>query len=279
VAYDHHATGSDHQVIEWEGDVDKQEEAGHESVVGWNLAATTEEDANGAKKQWMELAKDSAHLDVECTPDEVEQEAAWYQGALGSVLHPMAKKIRSCGKLNRWWNTDIRESRKAVRTEQRRRRNSEEAANEKVELQKSFPQSKRKMRSNYLQNLREAEVWRAAQYTNPRAGITVEALTYGEGKPENTPLEKVKMQRRESFLPDDDDLYYELPPAGSIHTHVTEQTVEQTLLSQLVKKGTRAVQAVLQRSTAAPKVGPREDCENDEGGDLHRKTPICIEAG
>jgi len=73
---DDHATGSDHEVIEWEVDVERQEEAGHERVVGWNIAAMTEEDAKAAEKLWMELAKERAHLDAECTADEVEQEAA-----------------------------------------------------------------------------------------------------------------------------------------------------------------------------------------------------------
>jgi len=38
------------------------------------------------------------------------------------------------------------------------------------------------MWSDYLQNLRRAEVWSAARYANPRAGMTVEALTDREGK-------------------------------------------------------------------------------------------------
>jgi hypothetical protein len=101
---DNHATGSDHEVIEWEVEVDRQEEAGHERVVGWKLPAMTEEDAKAAEKLWMELAKESAHLDAECTADEVEQEAAWCQEAMGNVLDATAKKIRICGKLKKWWN-------------------------------------------------------------------------------------------------------------------------------------------------------------------------------
>ena len=68
------------------------------------------------------------------------------------------------------------------------------------------------MWSEYLQNLRRAEVWRAARYTNPQAGTTVEALTDREGKHAYTSLEKEVMVRRESFPPNDDDEDYELPP-------------------------------------------------------------------
>ena len=58
-------------------DGDRQEEAARELVVGWNLAAMTEEDVKAAEKVWMELAKGRAHLDADCTADQVEPEAAW----------------------------------------------------------------------------------------------------------------------------------------------------------------------------------------------------------
>jgi len=69
------------------------------------------------EKLWMELAKERAHLSTECTEDEVEQEAAWCQEAMSSVLNSTAKKIRICAKSKRWWNADIKERRKAVARE------------------------------------------------------------------------------------------------------------------------------------------------------------------
>jgi len=133
---ENHATGSDHEVIEWEVDVDTQEEADHERVVGWNLAAMTEEDEEAAKKLWMELAKERAHLDAACTEDEVEQEATWCQETLSKVLDITAKKIRICAKSKRWWNGDIKPRKKALRQEKRRRgRHSEGAARANTDLQ------------------------------------------------------------------------------------------------------------------------------------------------
>jgi hypothetical protein len=46
------------------------------------------------------------------------------------------------------------------------------------------------MLSDYLQKFQGSEVWRAAQYDNPQAGSTVEALTAREGKQANTANEK-----------------------------------------------------------------------------------------
>jgi len=121
-----------------------QEEVDHERVGGWNLAAMTEKDLEAAEKLWRELVKERAHLDAECTEDEVEHEAAWCQEAMSSVLNATAKKIRIWARSKRWWNTDIKERRKAVGRE-KRRRNLEEAARAKAILQKPIRQSKSKM--------------------------------------------------------------------------------------------------------------------------------------
>ena len=64
----------------------------------------------------------------------------------------------------------------------------------------------------------------------------MEVLTNREGKQGNTSLEKEGMLRRESFPPNDDDQYYELPPAGSTHTRVTEHAVERAVVSKSVKE-------------------------------------------
>ena len=46
---DDHTMGSDHYVIEWEVDADRDVEADNQWVVGWHLAAMTKEEAmNGA---------------------------------------------------------------------------------------------------------------------------------------------------------------------------------------------------------------------------------------
>jgi hypothetical protein len=90
---DDHATGSDHEVIEWEVEADGQEEPDHERVVGWNLAGMTEEDLEAAEELLRELAKERAYMGAECTADEVEHEAVWCQEAMSRVLNATAKKI------------------------------------------------------------------------------------------------------------------------------------------------------------------------------------------
>jgi len=235
-----HATGSNHEVIEWEFNVDKQEEADHVQVIGWNLAAMSQEDEEAAEKLWRELERERAHLGEECTGDDVEREAEWCQETLSKVLDAKAKKIRICARSKRWWNGKIKERRCALGREKRRGRRSEAAARAEAELQKSIRQSKSRMWNDKVQNLRGGKVWRAAKFTNPRAGATVEALTDIEGKQANTIAEKEEMLRGESFPLNDGDQYYELPPAGEAHERITEQSVERALFSQSVKKAPSA---------------------------------------
>lgn len=172
---DDHATGSDHVVIESDVKADRQEEADRKWIVGWNSAGMMEEDAEAAEKLWRELAIEGAHLDAEGMADEVEQVAAWCQEAMGNVLDGKAKNIRICPISNRQWNTDFKKRRKAVEPEKLRRRNWEEAARVKAELQNSIGQSKRQMCRKYLQTQWGAKVGRAVRYANPQAGTTVEA--------------------------------------------------------------------------------------------------------
>lgn len=49
-----------------------------------------------------------------------------------------------------------------------------------------------------MYNLRGAKMWRAAQYTNTWAVMTVEALMDRDGKQANKPMEKQEMLRRKS---------------------------------------------------------------------------------
>jgi hypothetical protein len=70
--------------------VDRQEEVVYQTVVGWNLAAMTEKNMQGAGKLWVELAEERAQLDPGCPVDEMEQEAAWCKEAMGIVLDTTA---------------------------------------------------------------------------------------------------------------------------------------------------------------------------------------------
>jgi len=79
------------------------------------------------------------------------------------------------------------------------------------------------MWNDYVKNLRGGEVWRAAKFTDPRAGATEEAPTDREGKQVNTIAAKEEMLRGESFPRNDGDQYYELPPAGQAHKRIAEQ--------------------------------------------------------
>jgi hypothetical protein len=181
-----HTTGSDHEIIECELEMEKQEEAGGTQVVGWNQATMSQEDMEVAEELWRERAKQRAHLRAESTGDEVESVAEWCQEALSKELDATAKKIKICAQSKRWWNGMINEKRSQLGREKRRRCRVAATAQAKAELQKSVWRAKDKMWNDYLKNQGGAEVWTAAKFANPRAGMTVDALTDRDGNQANT---------------------------------------------------------------------------------------------
>ena len=162
-----HATGSDHEVIEWEFNVETQEEADQVQVIGWNLAAMSKEDKEVAEKLWKELEGERAHLDEKCIGVNVEREAEWCLEALSNVLNGKAKKIRIRTQSTRWLNGEIKERRSALWSKRERGSRSEAAAHTRAELQRLIWQSQSQMQNHYLLNLRGGEVWRVAMFANP----------------------------------------------------------------------------------------------------------------
>lgn len=74
----YYTTESDHEVIEWRVKAAWQEEEKNQRVVGWDSAATMEENMETAEKLGMELVKAKANLDAKCTADDITREATWY---------------------------------------------------------------------------------------------------------------------------------------------------------------------------------------------------------
>jgi len=231
-----HATGSDHEIIEWELDMEIQEEAGGTQVIRGNLAAMTQDDVEVSEELWRQWAAEWAHLGAESMGDEVESEAKWFREALIKVLNPTAKQITICMHSKRWWNGEIKEMRSQMDRKKRRRRWSAATAQAKAERQKSVRRVKDKLRNDYLKILTGAEVWRAAKFANPWAGMTVEALTDRDGKQANTIAEHEEMLRPESFPLNEYDQFFELPPAGEAHQSITEHAAERALFSQSVRQ-------------------------------------------
>jgi len=127
--------------------------------------------------------------------DDVKSEAEWCQAALGKVLDAMAKKIRICTYSKSWCNVGIKEKRSQLGRVKRRRHRSAVTAQAKAKLQKSIQRAKDRMWNDCLNNLQGAEVWRAAKFTNPWTGVTMQALTDRVGKHANTITKKEEMLR------------------------------------------------------------------------------------
>lgn len=103
------------------------------------------------------------------------------QESMGIMLDATATIIRICSYFERWWNANIKERIMVVRREKRGRQTSVPATSPKTEIQELIEQSKTKIWSTYFTNLTGVTLWKAAQYANPLAEMSVEPLTDREG--------------------------------------------------------------------------------------------------
>jgi hypothetical protein len=117
--------------------------------------------------------KEWAQLGGESMGNEVESEAEQCQEALSNVLDPTAKKIMICTHSKRWWTGVIPEKKSQLVRENIRRRRSAAPDQVKADLQKLVWRAKDKMCNDYQNNLRGAEVWRAAKFPSQRTGMTI----------------------------------------------------------------------------------------------------------
>ena len=174
-------------------------------------------------------------MGAESTWYEVPRQAEWCQEAPSKVLDAIGKKITTCTHSKKWWNGEIKEKRSQLGREKRRRRRLAATAQAKAELQKSVRRAQYRICNDYLNNLRAAEVWRAAKFPRPWAGMTVEALTDRDRKQANMIAKKEEMLSRDSIPLNMYDQTFELPPQGQAHQSVTEHAVERALFGQSVQ--------------------------------------------
>jgi len=274
-----HPTGSDHENIECEVDMARQEKAGGPQVVGWNLAAILQEDQEQAEKLWREWARGRAYLGVESTGDDVKSKAVWCQESLGNVLDTTAEKITICTRSKRCWNGEIKERWSQLGREKRRRRRSAATAQSNARLQKWIWRAKDGMWNDCLIHMIGAGVWSEAKFAILQAGATVEALTDRDGNQPNTITERKEMLRRESFPQDEQDQYFELPQAGQVHQSVTEQAVERALFVHSIGIAPAPDKVSFWSCTPSLCVAEKANLGTSEGRCPNKPTPSWVEAG
>jgi hypothetical protein len=190
-----HAIGSDPEIIDWVIDVEQQQYAGGTEVVGWNLAAMSQEDNMQTDSLWREQAGGSASLGVESTGNDIESEAELCHKARLKVLDATANKISICITSKRWCNGDIELRRCQLGRVISRWRRSAGTAQTKAKLPNSIRRATDRMWNDDLTNLSGAEVWRGAKFAIWRAGATIEPPTDRDGEQANTVTKTSEMLR------------------------------------------------------------------------------------
>ncbi|TGZ76278.1 hypothetical protein EX30DRAFT_352760 [Ascodesmis nigricans] len=122
-----HATHSDHEVVTWEAEEDKNwvYPSTMEEHNGWSISKllNDEERRDQAAAMWRHIASLRGNLEEKraqnnagatISKEEIEEEATWIQETITEVMNDHARKLRITARSKRWWKPEISEARKKL---------------------------------------------------------------------------------------------------------------------------------------------------------------------
>ena len=86
------------------------------------------------RDKWEALTKEEERpiLGEQANREDVRAEIDWIQNHLIRLLNKETKRITICARSKRWWNEEIRTSRKAVGRAERKRKRGEEGWRQEI---------------------------------------------------------------------------------------------------------------------------------------------------
>jgi hypothetical protein len=246
--HDDHATGSDHEIIEWCFQSEAPAVDQDYLMRGWSLApllGNTEDAQNrrkDASQEWALALSGHAPLTDESTRAELEAQATDLQQATVNMLNKFAKKIKLCARSKRWWSEEIAQRRRDLGRAKRHwkagRAPRREVREAKRLWQKAIRDAKRRTWEDFLGSATGSEVWSVIRYTKPSRVSTVPTITDSHGNVADTYESKSAMLADMAFPPpvEYDGGAGEEGPAGWAFELVDDDVVRRALYSMSGKK-------------------------------------------
>jgi uncharacterized protein involved in tolerance to divalent cations len=75
-----------------------------------------EENYKKVQQYWGEKSRSRSILNEKSSGEDVQEEAEWIQQNFVNYLNRYCKKIKVCARSKRWWNKEIAENRKILRS-------------------------------------------------------------------------------------------------------------------------------------------------------------------
>ena len=204
---DEHATGSDHEIIEWMVDLGAVTGERVAEVKGWAITELLADDnkTDEAKREWQSQMAGRPMLSNTAEVDQLEEEAQHIQDSMVRVLDMHARKIRLCARSKKWWSEAIQERRKDLGRVSRLKRwgRADQAAIRQARnaYKKEQRAAQKQSWENFLDNAKGENVWSVAQYTKPSRVTTVPTIQDSRGNVADTHDKKAAMLAKLAFPP------------------------------------------------------------------------------
>ena len=205
------------------------------------------------KDFWQQEFKEQSHLAVNCTQKKLDVKIEWIETHLVNTLTKHIKTIRIISFFKKWWNEEMKQTRKTLRVVKRRwkeyirKKNQRlrEIRNEyyrvirkaKRQFWQSFLQSDAKVIFDRIQQKNTNRCWTTLRFINSRTQTTISAL---ERSNEITTIiikDKEVLIRTTVFSRSfQDTLRAREIERDTTHQLITAKTIRRTLFEQAIKK-------------------------------------------
>jgi ribonuclease HI len=225
-------------------------------VTGWDIQSLSADckKLKEAETYWQEQSARRGQLPEKCTVMELEQEVEWIETALTMTLNKFARTIRVTPYSKRWWNEEVKETRKEYSRAKRewggnrvydeelretRNRYYRTIRKAKRECWQKFLQGETDLASReYVSNEETKRCWTALKYTNPRPQSVTPALKRHDGTEAVTMTEK-EVLITETLFPEPPGSRNIRPRSltpGNAHIKIQDISIKQALFSQAITK-------------------------------------------
>ena len=210
-----------------------------------------------AKDFWQQEFKEQSHLAVNCTQKKLDVKIKWIKTHLVNILTKHIKTIRIISFFKKWWNEEMKQTRKTLRVVKRRWKEYIRKKNQRLrEIRNEYYRIIRKAKKQFWQFFLQNDVkvifdriqqkntnrcWTILRFINLRTQTTISALKKSNEIMTIIMKDKKVLIRATVFLRSSQDTSRAREiERDTTHQSITAKTIRRALFEQAIKKASNS---------------------------------------
>ena len=255
--FENYSSSFDHELIllKWENQIRSVDQKDVETFTDWDVQALTKDSKQLKliKNFWQQRSKSRSLSTIDCIQKKLNAKIEWVKTHLADTLTKYIKIIRIISFSKRWWNEEMKQTRKILSAAKRRWKKYIRDGNQRLrEVRNQYYRVIRKAKKQcwqfFLQD--DAEVifdriqqedtnkcWTTLRFINSRTQITISALKRSDEITAIIMKNKETLIRATAFSKPSQSASRTRRIERSVtHQSITEKAIHRTLYEQAIKK-------------------------------------------